>query len=115
MSTDEESSIYICAEQQLQLIERKYPGFVLMKALNGILLSYDLQIILQDKHGAVRGYRLKEELPTAFAGFLYSILQTKQQRRAILLSILKQFDEQTVSLWKCRFISFICILEILFC
>jgi len=44
----------------------------------------------------VRGFRLVEgELPTALNGFMYSILRsTKQQRRAIVLSVLKQFDEQ---------------------
>lgn len=44
----------------------------------------------------MRGFRLVEgELPGALNGFLYSILRsTKQQRRAIVLSVLKQFDEQ---------------------
>lgn len=44
--------------------------------------------------------RVKEpdEYPTALNGFLYSLLRvTKPQRRALALSILKQFDEHAVS------------------
>jgi len=98
MSTDNEQCVSHSADKQLQEIEKKYPGFIHMKTLDGIWLSYRLQEILQ-KGEMVRGFRLKEkELPTALNGFLYSILRnTKQQRRAVALSVLKQFDEQGVS------------------
>lgn len=99
MSTDEERVVSASADKQLQEIEKKYPGFIHMKAQSGIRLSYKLQQILQGSTGIVRGFRTKEgELPAALNGFLYSILRTKQQRRALVLSILKQFDEQVVSI-----------------
>lgn len=94
MGTDDDKSLSICADKQLQDIEKKYPGFIHMKAQSGIKLSYKLQRILQ-KADVVRGFRLKEgELPGALNGFLYSTLRSKQQRRALVLSIMKQFDEQ---------------------
>ena len=73
-----------------------------MKLLQGIKLSYTLQEIVQRgprKKACVRGSRNKEgELPTALNGFLYSILKnTKAQRRGILTSLLKQFEEHAVS------------------
>lgn len=96
MSTDEDKSISVCADKQLQDIEKKYPGFIHMKAQNGIKLSFTLQTIIQGTTVA-RGFREKEgELPAALNGFLYSILRSKQQRRALVLSILKQFDEHVV-------------------
>ncbi|XP_069694432.1 nipped-B-like protein A [Periplaneta americana] len=98
MSTDNEKVVSHSADKQLQDIEKKYPGFIHMKSQSGIRLSYKLQKILQsdDSSGIVRGYRVREgEFPGALNGFLYSILRnTKQQRRALVLSILKQFDEQ---------------------
>lgn len=87
------------ADKQLQEIEQKYPGFIHMKAQFGIRLSFQLQRIVQDEE-IVRGRRVKEkgEYPGSLNGYLYSILRnTKQQRRAVLLSILKQFDEHAVS------------------
>lgn len=97
MSTDEDKSISACADKQLQDIEKKYPGFIHMKAQTGIKLSFKLQKIIQGIETA-RGFRVKEsELPTALNGFLYSILRSKQNRRALTMSILKQFDEQVVS------------------
>ncbi|PNF24471.1 Nipped-B-like protein [Cryptotermes secundus] len=97
MSTDVEKVVSHSADKQLQDIEKKYPGFIHMKSQSGIRLSYKLQKILQsDSSGIVRGYRVREgEFPGALNGFLYSILRnTKQQRRALVLSVLKQFDEQ---------------------
>ena len=99
MSTDVEKMVSNSADKQLQEIEKKYPGFIHMKAQTGIRLSYKLQKILQLDKDVVRGFRVREgELPGALNGFLYSILRTKQQRRALVLSILKQFDEQVVSI-----------------
>lgn len=40
----------------------------------------------------------QDELPTALNGFLYSLLRnTRPQRRALVLSLLKQFDDVSVS------------------
>ncbi|OAD53238.1 Nipped-B-like protein [Eufriesea mexicana] len=94
MSTDCEKAVSHSADKQLQDIEKKYSGFIHMKSQLGIQLSYRLQKILQNEM-TVRGMRVKEgEFPGALNGFLYTILRnTKQQRRAIVLSFLKQFDE----------------------
>ncbi|KYN03047.1 Nipped-B-like protein [Cyphomyrmex costatus] len=93
MSTDCEKVVSHSADKQLQDIEKKYPGFIHMKSQFGIKLSYRLQQILQND--ITRGMRTKEgEFPGALNGFLYTILRnTKQQRRAIVLSFLKHFDE----------------------
>ena len=91
-----------------QDIEKKYPGFIHMKLLQGIRLSYNLQMIVQNSNNQnsgqgyqiVRGCRVNKEgdLPTALNGYLYSVMKTtKSTRRAILTSLLKQFDESAVS------------------
>lgn len=94
MSTDCEKAVSHSADKQLQDIEKKYPGFIHMKSQFGIKLSYRLQKILQNDI-TVRGMRVRDgEFPGALNGFLYTILRnTKQQRRAIVLSFLKHFDE----------------------
>ncbi|GJQ87831.1 putative sister chromatid cohesion C-terminus [Trypoxylus dichotomus] len=84
------------ADKQLLEIEKKYPGFIHTKSSLGVRLSYELQKIFQDVE-IVRGYRVKEqgEYPSALNGYLYSILRnSRQQRRALILNILKQFDDQ---------------------
>lgn len=99
MSTDCEKMVSHSADKQLLEIEKKYPGFIHTKSSLGIRLSYQLQKILQGD-GIVRGSRVREpgEQPTALNGYLYSILRnSRQQRRALVLNILKQFDEQVVS------------------
>jgi len=96
MSTDMEQRVSHTADKELQDIEKKYPGFIHMKLMKGIKLSYQLQEVLQKSSGGpLRGFRTKEgELPTALNGFLYSCLRsTKSQRRAILMNLLKQFDD----------------------
>ena len=81
-----------------QDIEKKYPGYIHQKLLQGIKLSHQLQHVVggEKEGGIVRGFRVKEEgeLPSALNGYLYSILKsTKQQRRSILKSLLYQFDD----------------------
>nr|XP_049695588.1 nipped-B-like protein B isoform X1 [Helicoverpa armigera] len=98
MSTDLEVTVSHTADKHLQEIDKKYPGFIHMKAQLGIKLSYQLQKILQANanKGVIRGFRKKDqdELPTALNGFLYSLLRnTRPQRRALVLSLLKQFDD----------------------
>ena len=71
-----------------------------MKLLQGIRLSFRLQQIVQKDPIVVRGYRVVKEgdLPSAMNGYLYSIMKnTKSQRRAILMMLLKQFDDTSVS------------------
>ena len=69
-----------------------------MKAMQGFRLSYRLQTLTQSQC-PTRGFKKKEgEVPGALNGFLYSIMRgTKQQRRAVAMSLLKQFEEQAVS------------------
>lgn len=100
MSTDVEKQVSHTADKLLQDIEFRYPGFTHTKATFGIRLSYQLQKILQGD-GVIRGCKVKEagEYPAALNGFLYSLLRNiRQQRRALILNILKQFDEHAVSL-----------------
>ncbi|KAK7086913.1 hypothetical protein SK128_008836 [Halocaridina rubra] len=98
MSTDSEEVIAHSADKQLQDIEKKYPGFIGMKAMQGFRLSYRLHTLIQHER-PTRGFRAKEgEHPGALNGFLYSIMRsTKQHRRAVAFSLLKQFEEQARS------------------
>lgn len=100
MSTDTEDIIAHSADKQLQDIEKKYPGFIGMKAMQGFRLSYRLHSLIQTST-PTRGFRAKEgEQPGALNGFLYSIMRsTKQHRRAVAFSLLKQFEEQAVRVW----------------
>ncbi|CAG9855417.1 unnamed protein product [Phyllotreta striolata] len=97
MSTDPDLMISHSADKQLLEIEKKYPTFNNMKSSVGIQLSYQLQNILQNE-SIVRGFKVKEkgEYPSALNGYLYTLFRgSRQQRRALILYILKQFDEQT--------------------
>ncbi|KAL1493055.1 hypothetical protein ABEB36_011194 [Hypothenemus hampei] len=99
MSTDPEKSISHSADKTLADIEKKYPGFVNAQASLGIDLSHKLQKIIH-KDKVVRGYFVREtgEYPTALNGYLYSLLRnSRQQRRALILKIMKHFDEQARS------------------
>ena len=104
MSTDHEQRVSHTADKELQDIEKKYPGFIHMKLMKGIMLSFRLQQLLQKSDGnnpqhfylfksfktkyrylsmkssiaggPLRGFRQKEgELPGALNGFLYSCLR----------------------------------------
>lgn len=59
MSTDPEVTVSHTADKNLQEIDKKYPGFIHMKAQLGIKLSYQLQKILQGDtvKGIIRGFR----------------------------------------------------------
>lgn len=99
MSTDPEKSISHSADKTLSEIEKKYPGFIHSQASLGIDLSHRLQKVIHNDE-IVRGYVIKEsgEYPTALNGYLYSLLRnSRQQRRALILKIMKHFDEQAVS------------------
>ena len=100
MSTDSEQRVSHTADKELQDIEKKYPGFIHMKLMEGIRLSYQLQHVLprQQADGPLRGFRVKEgEIPSALDGYLYSCLRTtKASRRSILMMLLKQFSEKNI-------------------
>lgn len=76
-----------------------------MKCQLGIQLSYDLQKTIQQKTSGqvIRGYRMPkpgvDEPPTAANGYVYSLLRsTKPNRRALIQSMTKQFDDQKATL-----------------
>uniref|UniRef100_A0A182VUI9 Nipped-B protein n=1 Tax=Anopheles minimus TaxID=112268 RepID=A0A182VUI9_9DIPT len=103
LSTDPEKEVAHSADRHLQEIDKQYPGFVNMKSNAGMQLSYELQVLLQrrDETSIVRGYRVRDpqEPPSAMNGFLYAQLRgTKPQRRGLIQSITKQFDEGKISL-----------------
>ncbi|KAK8788390.1 hypothetical protein V5799_021833 [Amblyomma americanum] len=94
LGTDDDKLLRTKADQLLQDLEKKYPGFVQMKAHAGMRLSFEMHRSAQEPGSLVRGYR-SEEAPVSRNGFLYSVLRaTRQSRRAFLLSLLKLFDEQ---------------------
>ncbi|XP_060078784.1 nipped-B-like protein isoform X3 [Ylistrum balloti] len=93
--TDSEQSIRVKADQQLQEIEKKYPGFIHMKSLHGLKLSYRLQQILQDDHSKpIRGMRSPDENVQSLNAYLYTVLRSNRpHRRAILTTLLNLFDD----------------------
>ncbi|GAB0086695.1 Nipped-B protein [Sergentomyia squamirostris] len=110
LSTDPEGSVASSADKHLQEIEKQYPGFINMKCHAGIQLSFELQMLLQlnEKTRIVRGSRekSKDEPPSALVGFLYTLLRgAKPQRRALIQSIIKQFDDQKVNLRQMLYLS----------
>lgn len=58
LSTDSDIMVCHTADNQLQDINKKYLGFIHMKANDGITLSYKLQSIIQhNSDQIIRGYR----------------------------------------------------------
>ncbi|XP_035699183.1 nipped-B-like protein isoform X3 [Branchiostoma floridae] len=101
MGTDQEMMVRNKADQQLSEIDHKYSGFIHMKALAGIKMSFKLQQIAQQNGDCiVRGMREDENRsPTALCSHLYSLVRcNRQHRRALLLSLLKLFDDETCQL-----------------
>ncbi|XP_056020035.1 nipped-B-like protein isoform X3 [Ostrea edulis] len=96
MCTDTEKAIRVKADQQLQEIDKKYPGFIHMKALQGLKMSYKLQQLLQSNSTScvIRGHRDNEGNMISLNNFLYTVLRSnRSHRRAILLSLLNLFDD----------------------
>ncbi|XP_078316661.1 nipped-B-like protein isoform X3 [Crassostrea virginica] len=96
MCTDTEKVIRVKADQQLQEIDKKYPGFIHMKAFQGLMMSYKLQQLLQSnsKSCVIRGHRECDGNTISLNNFLYTVLRTnRSHRRAILLSLLNLFDD----------------------
>ncbi|XP_052774333.1 nipped-B-like protein A isoform X2 [Mya arenaria] len=96
MATDSEATIRVKAEQQLQEIEKKYPGFIHMKALQGIKMCFRLQELLQGESGdsIVRGLHNPLSNSSSLNAFLYNVLRTnRSHRRAILTTLLNLLDD----------------------
>uniref|UniRef100_UPI00358E40CE nipped-B-like protein A n=1 Tax=Myxine glutinosa TaxID=7769 RepID=UPI00358E40CE len=106
MATDPEPDTRNKADQQLGHIDRKYPGFVHMKAVAGVKMAFQLQcsILRGEKTGEnmrsentnediVRGMSL-DESGNSLCSHLYTLIcKNSQHRRAFLLSLLSLFDE----------------------
>ena len=94
MGSDCDAQIRNKADDQLKEIDKKYPGFIQMKALQGVKMSYKLQELLQqDPLEPIRGIRA-EETPVALNSFIYSLIRNNAgQRRGLLLSMLNMFDD----------------------
>lgn len=95
--TDGDPQVRIKADQQLEEIEKKYPGFIHMKALQGLKMSYKLQkLLINNKNEIVRGMRNINDNLQSLNSRLYSVLRTnRSHRRAILTSLLNLFDDSS--------------------
>lgn len=98
ISTDNERLCNVKAEQCLNDLDSRYPGFIHMKAFQGVKMSYELQTIIQkNNNGYLCGYR-ETENKIALISHVYGLVRSnKQYRRPFLLSLLKQFDDQNSS------------------
>ncbi|XP_018410104.1 PREDICTED: nipped-B-like protein A [Nanorana parkeri] len=97
MGTDPEPSMRNKSDQQLIEIDKKYTGFIHMKAVAGIKMSYQVQqAIISDAKRIVRGFR-QDESNSALCSHLYSMIRgNRQHRRAFLISLLNLFDDAAV-------------------
>ncbi|CAC5356365.1 SCC2 [Mytilus coruscus] len=95
--TDSDNVIRVKADSQLEEIEKKYPGFIHMKALQGLKMSYKLQeFLINNKSELVRGMRNCNDHIQSLNSRLYSVLRTnRSHRRAILTSLLNTFDDSS--------------------
>lgn len=94
LGSDDDPVIRTKADQLLQEIEKKYPGFIQMKAMHGVRMSFKMQQLIQSQDEILRGFR-SPDVPVSRNGFLYSVMRsTRQSRRAFLFSLLKLYDEQ---------------------
>ncbi|KAI0209445.1 Nipped-B-like protein [Lamellibrachia satsuma] len=95
MGTDNDSTIRVKADQQVQELDKKYPGFIQVKAMQGIKMSYRLQEVIQkDPSEPIRGIRTDDDNIISLNSFIYSLIRSnRSQRRAMLQSLLNMFDE----------------------
>ncbi|KAM7351654.1 nipped-B cohesin loading factor isoform 2-T2 [Cochliomyia hominivorax] len=112
LSTDYKLESAHRADALLKDIDRTYSGFVNMKVQFGLQLCFKLQEVLQWKNkpkcNIIRGYvkRDSDTMPTALNDFLYTLLRTtKPQRRALVQTVTKQFDDQKTPLRQMLFIA----------
>uniref|UniRef100_A0A672ITQ1 Nipped-B protein n=1 Tax=Salarias fasciatus TaxID=181472 RepID=A0A672ITQ1_SALFA len=94
MGTDPEPSMRNKADQQLVEIDKKYTGFIHMKAVAGMKMSYGLQqAINSSRKSIIRGFR-QDETHSALCSHLFSMIRgNRQHRRAFLISLLNLFDD----------------------
>ncbi|KAM8865882.1 nipped-B-like protein A isoform 1-T1 [Synchiropus picturatus] len=94
MGTDPEPTMRNKADQQLVEIDKKYTGFIHMKAVAGMKMSYNLQQAIHfSRKNIIRGFRT-EETNSALCSHLYTMIRTnRQHRRAFLVSLLNLFDD----------------------
>ncbi|ROL54214.1 Nipped-B-like protein B [Anabarilius grahami] len=98
MGTDSEPTMRNKADQQLVEIDKKYTGFIHMKAVAGMKMSYQVQqAIVGSKDTVIRGFR-QDEINTALCSHLYTMVRgNRQHRRAFLISLLNLFDDNAKS------------------
>uniref|UniRef100_A0A8C5EAP6 Nipped-B protein n=1 Tax=Gouania willdenowi TaxID=441366 RepID=A0A8C5EAP6_GOUWI len=96
MGTDPESTMKNKADQQLVEIDKKYSGFIHMKAVAGLKMSYQVQQAINGpKETVIRGYR-HDDSDSALCSHLYTMVRgNRQHRRAFLLSLLSLFDDSS--------------------
>ncbi|XP_019373498.1 PREDICTED: nipped-B-like protein isoform X4 [Gavialis gangeticus] len=94
MGTDPEPAMRNKADQQLVEIDKKYAGFIHMKAVAGMKMSYQVQQAINTcPKDPVRGFR-HDESSSALCSHLYSMIRgNRQHRRAFLISLLNLFDD----------------------
>ncbi|XP_055853643.1 nipped-B protein isoform X3 [Episyrphus balteatus] len=111
LSTDSKQESAHRADALLKEIDKTYSGFVNMKVQFGLQLCFKLQELLQGDRGknvVIRGFSKKEHdvVPTALNDFLYTLLRTtKPQRRALVQTVTKQFDDQKTTLRQMLYIA----------
>uniref|UniRef100_A0A6Q2XUS5 Nipped-B protein n=1 Tax=Esox lucius TaxID=8010 RepID=A0A6Q2XUS5_ESOLU len=96
MGTDPEPGMRNKADQQLVEIDKKYTGFIHMKAVAGMKMSYQVQqAIMASRKNIIRGFR-QDETTSALCAHLYSMVRgNRQHRRAFLISLLNLFDDSS--------------------
>ncbi|XP_061784889.1 nipped-B-like protein B isoform X3 [Nerophis lumbriciformis] len=96
MGTDPEPSMRNKSDQQLVEIDKKYTGFIHMKAVAGMKMSFNLQKSIEfSRKTVIRGFR-QDETTTALCAHLYSMIRgNRQHRRAFLISLLSLFDDSS--------------------
>ncbi|KAG7223442.1 hypothetical protein INR49_015545, partial [Caranx melampygus] len=99
MGTDPEPSMRNKADQQLVEIDKKYTGFIHMKAVAGMKMSYNLQqAIDMSRKSIIRGFR-QDETHSALCSHLFTMIRgNRQHRRAFLISLLNLFDDSSLLL-----------------
>ncbi|XP_076010235.1 nipped-B-like protein B isoform X5 [Genypterus blacodes] len=96
MGTDPEPSMRNKADTQLVEIDKKYTGFIHMKAVAGMKMSYNLQqAISSSRKALIRGFR-QDETHSALCSHLFTMIRgNRQHRRAFLISLLNLFDDSS--------------------
>ncbi|XP_040014225.1 nipped-B-like protein isoform X2 [Xiphias gladius] len=96
MGTDPEPTMKNKADQQLVEIDKKYSGFIHMKAVAGLKMSYQVQQAINgSKDTVTRGVR-HDDSESALCSHLYTMVRgNRQHRRAFLISLLNLFDDSS--------------------